>query len=184
MRRICQADDRPEVVVVGVDFIRHQKLGRIETGKSRKFEGTVCRLAKILVSEAHRQRQSLVSFPGVLEEITLTKKIGMINRIADIYVGAATGAAEVIDEVRQRREGSTGECAAISKGKRTAFIKWRMLPRNLFQKLGAKPKRVRAVNLRHGVLKQIIFGDAKLWNVGSNSNGRQIRDADVRHREG
>ena len=153
-------------------------MGWIKSGEGRKLKRAVGRLTKVLVSESQRERQSLASLPSVLEEITLTKQIRVIDRIADIDVGGAAGAAEIVDKVSQRRKPAT-----IGKTKRTTFVEWRVLARHLFQELTTKTEGVGAVNLRDRVLNQIIVGDAKLRNVGGDADGREIGHADVWHRK-
>src|SRR5438093_1151207 len=107
-------------------MVGHQELSRVKSGEGRKLERVVCRLSEVFVPHSQCQRETLSSLPGVLEEVTLAEQIRMVNRIADVDVGRAAGSTEIVNEVRQRRES-----ASVSEPKGTAFIKRRMLLRNL-----------------------------------------------------
>ncbi len=123
---IREPDDRSEVVLVGINFVRHEEIRRIETGKSREPESFVRGLSEVLVANTERQREIPRRLPRILEEVALAQKVRLVERNAEVDVCSAVGAAEVVDEVCKAREPTTRR-----KCKWTTFIERRTLARGL-----------------------------------------------------
>src|SRR6185369_2623569 len=104
-------------------------------------------------------------FPGVLDKITLTQQIRLVERNTKVNIRSAIGAAEVIDEV-----GKASESAASRKRKRAALVERRTLARCLSQDLEAATESVLIPDLGQCVLDQEVLGPASLRQVGRDTD--------------
>src|SRR5689334_5356330 len=105
-------------------------------------------------------------FPGVLDEVTLSQKIRLVKRNAEVDVRGTVGAAEVVDKVRK-----ASKAAARSKRERTALVERRTLTRRLSQDFQAAAEGVFVPDFRQRVLQQEVFGAASLRQVGGDTDG-------------
>ncbi len=163
---IRKADNGSEVVLVGLNFVGHEKLRWIETREGWEFKGVVCRLSEVFVTRSQRQSQVLRSFPGILEEITLSQKVRLVERNTEVDVRSAIGATEVVNEVRKAREPT-----ASGKRERTPLVKRRSLARRLSQDFESCTEGVHIPNLGQCVLDQEVLGSASLRQVGGDADG-------------
>src|SRR5215468_7127710 len=101
----------------------------------------------------------------------------MIDRIPEIDVRRSPKSAEVVDEVGESRETATRR-----EREGSALIEWRMLLRHLTQVLASKTEAVRAPDLCHRFLEEVVVGDSELRDVRCNSSCRKAVYSDVRQR--
>src|SRR5437660_4225200 len=99
----------------------------------------------------------------------------MIDGTAELPVQGPGAAAKIIQEIGERPDPSAG-----GVGKRSALVKWRMLPCQLPQEVSSKTESVLAADQAHGVLVLPVIGKSELRYVGGNSkSGQPVSQAPV-----